>query len=75
VGNISEHDSEEVREHDDCEKTWVHFSISGDSISVNNLLEWLGKCVGLEIGWRSHVIRNGVNNHDFRLLNLWLSSL
>ena len=50
--HISKHHSKQERERHDGEDCWVDFTISGNSISVNNLLEGVCQLVCLKVSWR-----------------------
>ena len=50
--NITEHNSKEEREDGDGIQSRIHFLISGNTISVHNLLEWGCELIDLEICWR-----------------------
>lgn len=51
--DISEHDTEEEGEDGNCEESGVDFFVSGNTVSVNNLLERGSEVIGFEVGGRA----------------------
>mmetsp|Transcript_4485 Transcript_4485/g.6724 ORF Transcript_4485/g.6724 Transcript_4485/m.6724 type:complete len:411 (+) Transcript_4485:159-1391(+) len=49
---ITKHHTKQKGERNDGKRCRIHFLIAGDTIRVYNILERLGKLVGLKIGWR-----------------------
>jgi len=61
MANISEHHAEEERKRDDAEICWIDFSVSRDSIGVDDFLEWHCEFVLLEFSrWFDGVVFNFV---------------
>jgi hypothetical protein len=71
--DISEHDSEEKWERNASEHRWVHFLVTGDTISINNLLEKRSEFIGLEKGWLHetwHLGRTFLDIQTLKALNV-----
>ena len=49
--DVSKHHTEEEGEGDHGEYGWVDFFVAGDSVRVNDLLEYGHKVVVVKLGW------------------------
>lgn len=52
MSNISKHDCELERKHRDRKQPWVHLSVSGNTVCVDDFLKWFCELVHFEMGGR-----------------------
>ena len=50
--NITKHDSEQEREGNDSEETWIDFLVGSNTVTIHDRLEAFGELIRAMEGWR-----------------------